>query len=254
MRGKLYIGTSGWAYDHWQGLFYPPEMRKDDWLAFYMQNFDTVEINNTFYNLPTPRAFMAWSKAAPPAFIYSLKGSRFITHMKKLNVSEDSLYLFIDRALLLGDNLGAVLFQLPPRWHCNADRLRRFVKLLPPGIRFTFEFRDPSWFNEDVYDILRESNIALCSYDMPGFLSPVELTADFAYMRFHGTTHLYGGRYSQEELSHWAELIDLYLVGGLDVYAYFNNDAAANAVANARELREMMKHGRDRGRGKREHR
>lgn len=240
MKGKAYIGTSGWSYDHWEGLFYPHGLKKQDWLAFYMKHFDTVEINNTFYHLPTPQAFMEWRKAAPEGFTYALKGSRFITHLKKLNITEESLYLFLDRALLLGDSLGPVLFQLPPRWRCNPDRLRRFVRMLPSGARFSLEFRDPSWFNGEVYDILRERNIALCAYHMPDFLSPVEATADFAYIRFHGTGHLYGGRYTTEELAPWVDLVRLYRAGGLDVYVYFNNDAAANAVANAREFREMV--------------
>lgn len=240
MRGRCLIGTSGWMYDHWDGVFYPPDLRKDEWLSFYMRHFDTVEINNTFYHLPTPEAFEGWRKAASKGFIYALKGSRFITHMKKLKDPHEPLKLFLERARLLKGCLGPVLFQLPPRWRCNLDRLKEFVNALPSDIRFAFEFRDTTWFNEDVYEVLRERDISLCIYHMPDFLSPVEVTARFVYIRFHGTDFLYGGRYSKEELSRWADLINLYLKGGLDVYVYFNNDAEGYAVVNAKELREMV--------------
>lgn len=227
-------------YDHWKGVFYPPDLRKDNWLKFYMGHFDTVEINNTFYHLPSPEVFEGWKKEAEKGFVYALKGSRFITHMKKLKEPEESLKLFLGRARILGKNLGPILFQLPPRWRCNAERLMELVKALPSDIRFAFEFREPSWFNEDVYRSLKKKDISLCIYHMPDFVSPVEVTASFVYIRFHGTDFLYGGRYSKGELSKWADLIKRYLRGGLDVYVYFNNDAEGYAVVNARELREMV--------------
>lgn len=227
-------------YDHWKGVFYPEGLKKDDWLPFYMRHFDTVEINNTFYHLPTPEAFEAWRRAAPKGFIYALKGSRFITHMKKLKDPEEPLNLFIERAKILKDTIGPVLFQLPPRWRCNPQRLKEFVEHLPPKMRFAFEFRDGSWFNDQVYEILREKDISLCIYHMPDFISPVEITASFVYIRFHGADSLYGGRYSEDDLSRWADLIKLYLKVGLDVYGYFNNDAEGFAVINAKELREMV--------------
>jgi uncharacterized protein YecE (DUF72 family) len=240
MKGRAFIGTSGWMYDWWEGVFYPPDMKKDEWLQFYMRHFDTVEINNTFYHLPAPSAFEGWKKAAPKGFIYALKGNRFITHMKKLKDPEEPIRLFMERAEILRDSLGPILFQLPPRWRCNLQRLREFVRVLPSDRRFAFEFREPTWFNEDVYEILRERDISLCIYHMPDYLSPVEVTATFVYIRFHGTTFLYGGRYSKKDLSRWADLIGLYLKGGLDVYVYFNNDEEGYAVVNAKELREMM--------------
>lgn len=241
MKGRCFIGTSGWVYDHWEGVFYPTGLKKDDWLSFYMWHFDTVEINNTFYRLPTPEAFDRWRREAKSGFIYALKGSRYITHMKKLKEPVEPLHLFIERARILKDKLGPVLFQLPPRWRCNATRLKEFAGSLPKDLRFAFEFRDETWFNDEIYGILRENDIALCIYHMPDFVSPVEITASFVYIRFHGAEFLYGGRYSKEELSRWADLIRLYLKGGLDVYAYFNNDAEGYAVVNAKELREMLK-------------
>lgn len=227
-------------YDHWKEVFYPPDLRKDDWLEFYMGHFDTVEINNTFYHLPAPDAFEGWKKEAKKGFVYALKGSRFIIHMKKLKDPKGPLKLFLSRARILDNNLGPILFQLPPRWRCNPERLGEFVKALPFGIRFAFEFREQSWFNEDVYNILREKDISLCIYYMPDFVLPVEVTASFVYIRFHGADFLYGGRYSKKEFSQWADLIAIYLKGGLNVYMYFNNDAEGYAVVNARELKEMV--------------
>ncbi len=240
MGGRSLIGTSGWSYEHWKGLFYPPELRGGELLRFYTGRFSTVEVNNTFYHLPAPKAFEEWEKTAPRGFIYALKCSRFITHMKKLSGVEGSLDLFLDRAALLGEHLGPILFQLPPRWRSNPSRLRDFIGLLPGGQRFVFEFRDSTWFNEEVYRILRDREIALCIYHMPGFQTPIEVTAPFAYIRFHGTSTLYGGRYSKGELAEWARRIKDFVDGGMDVYAYFNNDALGNAVINAGELMAMV--------------
>ncbi len=240
MTGRCFIGTSGWSYDHWGGVFYPPDLKTADRLAFYINHFNSVEINNTFYHLPTPSAFKSWKKIVPKNFIYALKGSRFITHMKKLKDPKEPLELFLERARLLKDNLGPILFQLPPHWRCNTERLKEFVKLLPSNMRFAFEFREPSWFNKEVYDILRENNIALCIYHMPEFESPIEVTAKFVYIRFHGTDFLYSGRYSKKELLKWADLINGYIREGKDVYVYFNNDANGYAVINANELMENV--------------
>lgn len=228
-------------YDHWKGVFYPVGLRKDDWLSFYMKHFDTVEINNTFYHMPSRSAFEGWKSKAENGFVFALKGSRFITHMKKLKDPEGPLKLFWEMSEILGKNLGPVLFQLPPRWRCNAERLREFVRVLPPDMRFAFEFREPTWFNEDVYHILRERDIALCIYNMPEFQSPLEVTASFVYIRLHGANVLYGSRYTGRELSKWADNIGLYRKGGLDVYVYFNNDAEGYAVINAKELKKMVR-------------
>ncbi|MBI3584906.1 MAG: DUF72 domain-containing protein [Nitrospinae bacterium] len=240
MKGKCFIGTSGWSYDHWAGVFYPEDLKTSDRLAFYINHFNSVEINNTFYHLPTPSAFKSWKKIVPNNFIYALKGSRFLTHMKKLKDPKEPLELFLERARLLKDNLGPILFQLPPHWRCNTERLKEFVKLLPKNIRFAFEFREPSWFNKEVYDILKENNIALCIYHMPEFESPIEVTAKFVYIRFHGTEFLYGGRYSKKELLKWTDLINGFIKEGKDVYVYFNNDANGYAVINAKELMEIV--------------
>ncbi len=241
MAGKLFIGTSGWVYEHWRGVFYPQELRQSEWFAFYSKHFSTVEINNTFYHLPGPQTFKNWHTQAPEGFTYALKGSRYITHMKKLKDPEEPLKLFLKRALLLKENLGPILFQLPPRWKANPERLERFVKLLPRDKRFVLEFRDRSWFTDEVYDILRNSRTALCIYHMVDYTSPLEVTAPFTYIRFHGTGTLYGGSYPGDVLKEWALCIKKFLKAGLDVYAYFNNDAHGYAVMNAGELLRLLR-------------
>ena len=239
MIGRARIGTSGFVYAHWRGLFYPRNLRTKDWLPFYMKQFDTVEINSTFYRLPEKEAFMHWESAAPEGFVYAVKAGRFITHLKKLKEPGKSLKVFMERASFLKDTMGPILFQLPPNWGRNTERLEEFVESLPPSRRFAFEFRDSSWFNEEVYAILRKRGIALCIYHMVDFTTPFEVTAPFVYLRFHGAGALYGGRYNRSFLREWADLIRGYLKKGLDVYAYFNNDEAAYAAVNAKELREM---------------
>jgi uncharacterized protein YecE (DUF72 family) len=240
MRGRCFIGTSGWSYDHWDGLFYPSGTRCNDRLKYFTGQFDTVEINNTFYRLPRPSVFETWERIAPNGFIYALKGSRFITHMKKLKDPKEPIAIFIERARLLKDNLGPILFQLPPRWRCNPSRLKSFIKYLPQNMRFAFEFRDPDWFNEEVYGMLRKGDFAFCIYHMPDLESPVEVTASFTYIRFHGAGTLYSGRYTRGYLSRWADTIRGFTREGIDVYAYFNNDAYGHAIVNAKELIELL--------------
>ncbi len=238
-RGTLLIGTSGWVYEHWRGVFYPEGLPPSEWLRFYMEHFDTVEINNTFYRLPSVDTFKSWHRCAKRGFVYALKVSRYITHMRKLLEPERPLSLFMGRARLLGRNLGPLLFQLPPRWRCNPQRLREFTEKLPGGIRAVFEFREKSWFSKEVYQILEKRDMGLCLYHMPGFTTPVVVTAGFVYMRFHGSGILYGGRYEKGFLKGWASTIKGFLEEGLDVHVYFNNDALGNAVINALELKEL---------------
>ncbi len=148
IQGRFFIGTSGWSYKHWVGPFYPHDLKPDAWLEFYIRHFNSVEINNTFYHLPSANTFKVWKKAAPEKFIYALKASRFITHMKKLKDPKRPLAIFLKRTAILSDNLGPILFQLPPHWRCNLERLKEFTEILPDKIRFAFEFREQSWFNE----------------------------------------------------------------------------------------------------------
>lgn len=237
--GRLFIATSGWHYGHWIGPFYPEEVRRDALFEYYATRFDTVEINNSFYRLPEEKTFVHWRKQTPRGFVFALKASRYITHQKKLKDTEAPLKLFLDRASLLGEKLGPVLFQLPPRWKRNTERLEAFLKALPAGQRFAFEFRDPDWFHEDVYALLREHNAAFCVYDFDFLQSPREVTADFAYIRLHGPDGKYRGQYSDEALADWARFLKS-LQGRLKaLYCYFDNDEAGYAAQDALRLKEL---------------
>jgi uncharacterized protein YecE (DUF72 family) len=235
-RGQLRIGTSGYQYPHWRGVFYPPELPKSQWFVFYAREFDTVEINNTFYRLPEFHTFDAWRVQAPQGFLYALKFSRFATHLKRLKDPAEPIVRFSKRALHLGRGLGPILVQLPPQFHCNLARLEGFLAATPAGLRWAFEFRAADWLNEDVYALLGEHRAALCIHDLlPDH--PRRLCADWAYLRFHGDH--YRGSYSRQFLAAEARRIREYLTQGLDVYAYFNNDEGGHAVLNARDLRRF---------------
>lgn len=238
MAGKARIGTSGWHYKHWVGVFYPSRLPAKDMLAFYAQHFNTVEINNSFYQLPAPATFDSWHASAPKNFLFSVKASRFITHMKKLKEpvrSTRKLFAGMER---LKGKLGPVLFQLPPRWSLDRQRLAEFLKSLPKRRRYAFEFRDPSWHVPEVYQLLRHYNAAFCIYDFAGNTAPLEMTASFTYIRFHGSG--YSGSYSQSELHTWAERMLEWLKEKQDIYVYFNNDGGGYAVENAKTLQRIL--------------
>jgi uncharacterized protein YecE (DUF72 family) len=239
--GRVRIGTSGWVYHHWRQVFYPAGLPVKQWFAFYARHFDTVEVNGSFYRMPSAEAFEAWRRQAPPDFVYAVKASRFLTHRKKLKDPEQPLKLLMERVRLLGPDRGPVLYQLPPRWHCDRARLRAFVQLLPLDIRHVFEFRDPTWCDDRVRDLLADAGVSYCIHDMRGFPCPGWVTGPLVYVRFHGPADLkYSGRYSRSHLAHWADWIGEFRRGGRDVYAYFNNDDSGHAVANALELREFV--------------
>ncbi len=162
----LRIGTSGWVYGHWRGRFYPPELPQGAWFAHYARAFDTVEINNSFYRLPAAATFDAWREQAPPGFLYAVKASRFLTHMKKLADPEEPLGRFFERAARLGGTLGPILYQLPPRWRVNLPRFEAFLAALPPGYRHVVEFRDASWLREEVFHLMERRGVAHCLHDM----------------------------------------------------------------------------------------
>ncbi|MEW6764196.1 MAG: DUF72 domain-containing protein [Pseudomonadota bacterium] len=235
---QLHIGTSGWVYPHWHGLFYPSDLPESDWLAFYAGQFASVEINRSFYRLPTRENFAAWRDGTPEGFVFAVKASRFITHFKKLKAPEQTLPPLLEAIAGLGGKLGPLLFQLPPRWHANPERLRTFLRALPKGLRAAFELRDPSWHTREVLDLLAEFNAAFCVYDIGGFESPRATTADFIYLRLHGPGAPYRGRYGKEALAEWAEWLGQQKAKA--AYVYFDNDEAAYAVRNALELREML--------------
>lgn len=241
MADKILVGTSGWHYAHWQGPFYPENIRSEEMLDFYVRHFQTVEINNSFYHLPSRQIFRLWYEHAPPRFIFAIKASRYITHMKKLNDPAASIEQFFAHTSALEKKTGPILFQLPPRWGRDVARLRAFLEALPQGYRYTFEFRDPSWFEADVNALLRKHNAASCVFDLAGQQSPQGLTANFAYLRLHGPSgQKYAGRYTRRQLSEWLELCGTWISrGARQVFVYFDNDQLGYATLNALELQEM---------------
>jgi uncharacterized protein YecE (DUF72 family) len=239
-KGAIHIGTSGWHYGHWRGPFYPDDLGADQFLTYYADRFHTVEINNSFYRLPSERALGTWRDTVPPGFIFAVKGSRFITHMKKLQDPERSLAPFLERIALLGDRLGPILFQLPPRWHFNAARLAAFLEALPGAYRYTLELRDQSWINERALDLLAWHGVAFCVYELDGYLSPQEVTADFVYIRLHGPGGPYQGKYSTRTLTTWARAIAAWSRQGREVFCYFDNDEAGYAAQDAARLQDLL--------------
>ena len=236
---KLNIGTSGWHYEHWRGPFYPDHLGPADMLSHYCRHFSTVEINNSFYRLPVENTLADWRRTAPDEFCFSVKASRYITHMKKLKDFGQPLETFLNRIGGLQNRLGPVLFQLPPRWKFNAKRLKEFVAGLPDGFRFVLEFRDPSWYDRRAFDILTDRGVALCIHDMRGSEAPRQQTAEFVYVRLHGP-QTYSGRYDKQTLSGWAGAFSSWKRQGKDIFCYFNNDAQGHAVSNALELKQML--------------
>ncbi len=236
---EIRIGTSGWHYKSWHGPFYPSALRIKDFLAFYVERFDTAEINNSFYRLPTENAVRAWRDSAPEGFLFAWKVSRFITHMKRLKDVEDSIDLVFGRMAALGDAFGSVLFQLPPTFRADAqtrERVARTLSLAPPRHRYAFEFRHPSWYEAATLDLLRDHNAALCISDHADAPAPWVATADFVYVRAHGTNGRYAGSYSRETLQDWTRPIARWNEEGRDVYVYFDNDIKSAAPGDAREL------------------
>ena len=238
----LHIGTSGWHYRHWKGNFYPVELPSSQYLSWYIQHFKTVEINNCFYRLPTAAAVEGWRKQVPKDFSFAIKGSRFITHIKRLKDPDQALQTYLSRMELLQGKLGPILFQLPPNWHVNLDRLETFLQALPrKKHQYVFEFRDPTWYVPAVYQLLRRYRIALCLHDWRGEQSPQEITTDFTYIRFHGTTGKYQGSYTPSMLQKWATLIQGWQQQLRNVYVYFNNDQGGHAIKNALQLQDRLR-------------
>ena len=239
MPGNIFIGTSGWNYAHWSnGQFYPRSCRQREWLAFYARHFSTVEINNSFYRLPAPETFAAWSRQVPRDFVFAVKGSRFITHMKKLKDPESSVELFLSHSSRLRKKLGPILFQLPPQMPANALRLEEFISAFRrrKRLRIALEFRHGSWFNEQIYEIVHKAGWTVCLADWQNLPRDAPVLGSFCYIRRHGATARYAGSYSDEQLARDAEFAMNVVKQERDVYIYFNNDAQAHAIKNASTL------------------
>lgn len=241
--GRWRVGTSGWVYPHWRGVFYPADLPQSRWFEYYARHFDTVEINNTFYRLPGEHTFDRWRAQAPPGFLYAVKASRYITHVRRLRECAEPLARFLGRARRLGPALGPVLYQLPPRWRPNLPRLTAFVQMLPADLTHVLEFRDGRWFTSEVLDILRRHGVSFCIFHMGDAETPLAVTAATVYIRMHGAGERYGGCYDVEALRRWAERIRGWCAAGHDVYVYFNNDAFGHAVRNACTLKELLNGG-----------
>jgi uncharacterized protein YecE (DUF72 family) len=227
------------VYPHWRGVFYPAQLRQAGWFSHYARSFATVEINNTFYRLPRAETFDAWREQAPPGFRYAVKANRFITHLKKLKDTEAAVREFFERARRLGATLGPILYQLPPHWAVDVDRFAGFLAGLPGGVLHAVEFRNPTWFTEEVFQLMERYRVAHCLHDMVPLRVPARLTADWVYVRFHGDIR-HGGDYPQAALESWAGRIRAWLARGMEVYAYFNNDIQGFALSNARCLLAMI--------------
>jgi len=242
---QIRIGTAGWHYKHWIGRYYPKEIKPAGMLEFYLRDFDTVELNNTFYQLPDESSFDCWRDTVPEGFVFAVKGSRFLTHMIKLKDPARGLANFLPRVERLGDKLGPILWQLPPRWNANPERLTQFLEQIPKAIRCAFEFRNASWMTPEVLGVLRRHKAAFCIYELAGYRSPLEITADWTYVRLHGPTQVkYQGSYSGAQLREWAARIAKWRRRLEAVYVYFDNDDSAYAVENALTLKRLTAGGR----------
>jgi uncharacterized protein YecE (DUF72 family) len=240
--GRARVGCSGWVYRDWRGIVYPADLPQRRWFEHYATLFDTVEINNTFYRLPSVTMVEGWAAQAPNGFVYALKLGAFGTHRMKLRDAASWLPNHLDRAERLGAALGPTLVQLPPRWKRNAERLDEFLSVAPPRLRWAVELREPSWLHDEVYEVLRRHGAALCLHDLlPDH--PWILTTDWTYARFHGPNALrqkYTGRYGPQRLAPVASRLCEWLAEGCDVHAYFNNDYQGHAVTDAQWLRRSL--------------
>ncbi len=239
-RSRARVGCSGWQYKHWKGDFYPAELPTTRWFQHYAKAFDTVELNNSFYRLPPKETMVRWRMQAPARFIYAVKASRYLTHMRKLKDPDDPLTLLFDRALALGPHLGPVLYQLPPRWKPDVGRLEAFLQAVPRDVRQAIEFREASWYTDRIFALLEQYGVALCLHDMTGSAPPRVVIGPFVYVRFHGATARYSGSYSQAQLEQWADWLIEQMARGGGIYAYFNNDVGGHAPRNAIALREAL--------------
>lgn len=240
IRANMHIGTSGWSYDHWNRLFYPAGLAPRDRLAYYARHFRSVEIDSTFYHLPTEQTLQSWANSVPADFRFAVKASRHITHLKKLSDPGPALSQLMGRLEQLGDKLGPVLFQLPPHWAPNLERLAAFLKALPQDFRYAMEFRDPRWFDPRVYDLLAQHAVALCIADFDGRVSPLQVTTNLVYVRLHGPDGPYRGEYSGHALQGWSDMLKRWRREARKVYCYFDNDESAHAVQDALRLQEMV--------------
>lgn len=237
----LFIGTSGWTYDDWRGRFYPQDIPRKAWLSWYATQFSSTEINGSFYRTPSIEAVEAWRDNTPADFRFAWKASKFITHWKRLSPkSENSIELMVSRLVALKRKCGPVLFQLPPRFRADRERLAQFLNMLPRKYRYAFEFRHESWYEEPVLGLLRENNVSLCLSDHYQAPAPWVATAQHVYVRGHGPTGRYRGSYPEPKLRDWARRIRAWRRAKKSVYMFFDNDQKSAAPKDAARLSRLL--------------
>jgi uncharacterized protein YecE (DUF72 family) len=232
----VHVGTSGFVYRHWRGVFYPEDLPVKGWLARFSAEFRTCELNTTFYRLPTADAVDGWREGTPPSFVFAVKGSRYLTHVKRLKEPAEGLRRFFEVVGRLRGKLGPVLWQLPPQMKPDLGRLEAFLRALPRGVQHAVEFRNDAWYTGDVADLLDAHGAALCEHDLVQ-AAPPRRTGRFRYLRFHGATGKYQGRYGADGLAPFARS----LAAGPDAWVYFNNDLGGHALSDARELGAQLR-------------
>lgn len=237
---SIHIGTSGFSYPHWKENFYPEKLNQKKWLNYYSQVFSTVELNTTFYHLPLASTIENWHAQVPEHFLFTIKASRYITHQKRLHDCKESLRIFYERIHGLKSKIGPILFQLPPSFKMDKERLIGFIKLLKKSKQHVFEFRHESWYVDEIYDLLKKNKIALCITDLNGKQSPEEITTDFTYIRLHGPRKAYQGSYGPQLLKVWKDKIE-HWSKKVSVFCYFDNDEKAYAISDAKLLKEKLR-------------
>jgi uncharacterized protein YecE (DUF72 family) len=238
----FHVGTSGWQYADWRGVLYPPGLPQQEWLSTYAQNFPTVEVNNAFYRLPERQVFERWRDATPPGFVFAVKASRFITHVKRLAEPEEPVARLMDRATGLGDRLGPVLLQLPPDLQAVPERLDSCLRAFPEQTRVAVEPRHETWWKDEVATVLRTHGAALCWADRLGRpVTPLWRTADFGYVRMHEGAGTPRPRYDETTLTSWVARVRDAFPGVADVFVYFNNDRGGAAVHDARAFARLTR-------------
>jgi uncharacterized protein YecE (DUF72 family) len=231
---RVLVGTSGYAYKEWKGTFYPDDLAADRMLPYYAERFRAVEVNNTFYRMPTAKTIAAWGAAVPESFRFVLKASQKITHFARLAGVDDSVRYLCDTVLTLGPRLGPLLFQLPPNFKQDLGRLRAFLPLVSQEVRCAFEFRHPSWFAPDTYELLRQRNVALCVADTEAGSTPLEATADFGYLRLRDEG------YERPDLERWAERVRGAGAGWSEAFVFFKHEESGKGPALAQEFQSLL--------------
>ncbi len=237
---NLYIGTSGFYYEDWKGIFYPKDLPKSKFFEYYVKEFDTVELNSTFYHLPKLKTVEHWASMVGEEFLFSIKAYRGITHYKKLKDVKEDVYLFLHLIKALKEHLGIILFQLPPSLKKDTTLLSEFLYILPAGYSYAVEFRDKSWWDEEVFELLERYDVAFCIHDFGKKTSPIVATSKNVYIRFHGTNGRYKGSYEDDYLKEWSLKIKSFLKKGKRVFCYFNNDFEGAAIFDARRLLKFI--------------